>query len=68
MTKHLIHNNNIKDFILIFFYCEMSDGDVKVSKHVAVYITQTDCCDIYCYGICCKLSDGDRKVSKHVAV
>jgi Ethanolamine utilization protein EutJ (predicted chaperonin) len=34
-------------------YCKLSDGDRKMSKHVAVYITQTDCCDIYCYGINC---------------
>jgi hypothetical protein len=39
-----------------------------VSKHVAVYTTQTDCCDVYCYGIGWKLCNGDRKVSKHVAV
>jgi len=26
---------------------------VKILKHVAVYILQTDFCDIYCYGIVC---------------
>jgi hypothetical protein len=26
---------------------------VKMSKHVAVKIVQTDCCDMYCYGIDC---------------
>ena len=26
---------------------------MKVSKHVAVWITQRDCCDMYCYGIDC---------------
>ena len=26
---------------------------VKMSKHVAVYIVQRDCCDMYCYGIDC---------------
>ena len=26
---------------------------IKGSKHVAVQIAQTDCCDIYCYGIDC---------------
>ena len=24
---------------------------MKVSKHVAVLITQRDCCDIYCYDV-----------------
>ena len=32
--------------------CHLSD-DMKVSRYVAVQITQRDCCDIYCYDINC---------------
>jgi hypothetical protein len=34
-------------------YSKLSDGDRKVSKHVAVYITHRYCCDIDCYVIDC---------------
>jgi len=30
---------------------ELPDDDKKVSKHGGVYITQSDCCDIYVYYI-----------------
>jgi hypothetical protein len=30
--------------------CKLPD-DMTVLKHVAVSITQRDCCDMYCYGI-----------------
>jgi hypothetical protein len=37
--------------------------DTKVSKHAAVYITQTDCCDIYCNGINCAFVGYNKKHS-----
>ena len=32
---------------------KLCDGDMRVSKHVAVQTAQRDCCYVYCYGIDC---------------
>lgn len=40
--------------------CKLPDDDMQMSKHVAVQITQADCCDIYCY-INCALVDCNKK-------
>ena len=49
--------------------CKLSDGDRKLSKHVALYITQTHCCDIYCYGIDCVFvgydDDDDNRINNN---
>jgi hypothetical protein len=45
-------------------YSKLSDGDRKVSKRVAVYITQTGCCDVYCYGINCAIGGYNEKHRK----
>jgi hypothetical protein len=37
-------------FVCVTVVLVRPDG-MEMSKHVAVYITQTDCCDVYCYGI-----------------
>jgi hypothetical protein len=39
-----------------------------VSKHVAVYIAQTECCDIYSYGIDCAFVGYSEELSKLLAV
>ena len=36
---------------------------VKMSKHVAVYIVETDCCDIYCSGIDCVFVGCSKKIT-----
>jgi hypothetical protein len=46
---------HIQSRLLILLFCRSGvyrrDNDTKVSKHVAVYITQRYCCDIYLYNI-----------------